>query len=186
MVNLVKPKLLETEDVTYMVDLALDKKQLKENSKHSPISNTSKDGVKKRSESIIKNDILVNLMNGIPLTKICSSPDFPVITTVYQWMTKDEEFAGQITQARMNGALSNLDKGYEEMERISNMKNKTHTDITLLNTKLTHLRWIASKIIPQFNDKIVNEHKGDVTYKIGWETKDPILTEKKKVSSHTT
>jgi hypothetical protein len=158
MVNLVKPKLLETEDVTYMVDLALDKKQLKENSKHSPISNT----------------------------KICSSPDFPVITTVYQWMTKDEEFAGQITQARMNGALSNLDKGYEEMERISNMKNKTHTDITLLNTKLTHLRWIASKIIPQFNDKIVNEHKGDVTYKIGWETKDPILTEKKKVSSHTT
>ena len=102
-------------------------------------------------------------MNGIPLTKICSSPDFPVITTVYQWMTKDEEFAAQITQARMNGALSNLDKGYEEMERISNMKNKTHTDITLLNTKLTHLRWIASKIIPQFNDKIVNEHKVDVT-----------------------
>lgn len=108
---------------------------------------------------------------------------------MYEWMSKDDKFNDSITQARMNGALTNLDKGFEEMEKLTTTKDKTHLDITLLNTKLTHLRWIASKILPQYNDKVVNEHKGGVHYTVGWDmkaSKDPILTEEADGSTHTT
>jgi len=51
-----------------------------------------------------------------------------------------------------------------------------------LNTKLYHLRWVASKIIPQFNDKMVNEHKGDISFKIGWDDgNDALSNQPKKV-----
>mgnify|MGYP003681696806 CR=1 FL=1 len=152
--------------------------------KSKPIhnSNSSEVGAKKRSKDILKSDIEVNLMNGIPLSKICSSQEFPSLTTVYEWMSKDSKFKDSITQARMNGALTNLDKGFEEMEKLTTTKDKTHLDITLLNTKLTHLRWIASKILPQYNDKVVNEHKGDISFKIGWDDgKDPLLNQPKKL-----
>lgn len=127
-------------------------------------------------------------MNGIPLSKICSSQEFPSLTTVYEWMSKDSKFKDSITQARMNGALTNLDKGFEEMEKLTTTKDKTHLDITLLNTKLTHLRWIASKILPQYNDKVVNEHKGGVEYNITWGKQaedNPILIDEADASSHT-
>ena len=103
-------------------------------------------------------------------------------------MSKDSKFKDSITQARMNGALTNLDKGFEEMEKLTTTKDKTHLDITLLNTKLTHLRWIASKILPQYNDKVVNEHKGGVEYNITWGKQaedNPILTDEADASSHT-
>lgn len=157
-------------------------------SKHIQNSNSSEVGAKKRSKDILKSDIEVNLMNGIPLSKICSSQEFPSLTTVYEWMSKDSKFKDSITQARMNGALTNLDKGFEEMEKLTTTKDKTHLDITLLNTKLTHLRWIASKILPQYNDKVVNEHKGGVEYNITWGKQvedNPILTDEADASSHT-
>ena len=161
---------------------------MKAKSKHLETSNPSEVGQTKRSNDIIKQDILINLMNGIPLTKVCSSPDFPVITPVYQWMTKDEKFSQQVTAARMNGAMTRLDHGHEELEKLSHNKNKNHTDVAFINTYLTQLRWEVSKLVPAFNDKVVNEHKGDVTYKIGWDMSDnvPISNQQKKSLSHTT
>ena len=97
-------------------------------------------------------------------------------------MSADEDFATAVKTARMNGALTNLEKGFEEMQELSKNKNLSHVEVTLLNTKLYHLRWVASKIIPQFNDKMINEHKGDVSFKIALDYgKDTLQNQEKNL-----
>lgn len=121
-------------------------------------------------------------MEGIPLTRICKEDSLPGVTKVYSWMSADEDFATAVKTARMNGALTNLEKGFEEMQELSKNKNLSHVEVTLLNTKLYHLRWVASKIIPQFNDKMINEHKGDVSFKIAWDDgKDTLQNQEKNL-----
>jgi len=153
-----------------------------EKSKHLKTSNTLKTGQLTKSESTLKESILIKLMEGTPLTRICKENDLPSVTKVYAWMSADEDFATKVKTARMNGALTNLEQGFEEMQELSKNKSLSHVDVTLLNTKLYHLRWVASKIIPQFNDKMVNEHKGDISFKIGWDdSNDPLLNQQKKI-----
>ncbi len=148
-------------------------------SKHIKTSSTSNTGQLIKSDDTLKESILIKLMEGIPLTKICKEDNLPSVTKVYSWMSNDEDFATQVKTARMNGALTNLEEGFEEMQELSKNKNLSHVDVTLLNTKLYHLRWVASKIIPQFNDKMVNEHKGDISFKIGWDDGEDLLSKQK-------
>lgn len=148
-------------------------------SKHIKTSSTSNTGQLTKSDDTLKESILIKLMEGTPLTKICKEDNLPSVTKVYSWMSNDEDFATQVKTARMNGALTNLEEGFEEMQELSKNKNLSHVDVTLLNTKLYHLRWVASKIIPQFNDKMVNEHKGDISFKIGWDDGNDLLSKQK-------
>ena len=158
------------------------KKQSMEKSKPIKTLNRSKNGLSTKSENTLKESILIKLMEGIPLTRICKENDLPSVTKVYSWMSADEDFATKVKTARMNGALTNLEQGFEEMQELSKNKDLSHVDVTLLNTKLYHLRWVASKIIPQFNDKMVNEHKGDISFKIGWDDgNDALSNQPKKV-----
>ena len=168
-----------------MADLVQDKKQSKVKSKLSKISGSTKAGVTKNLDNSVKEDILANLMMGMTLTKICSQPGFPSLSTLYKLMAKDEALNAKISSARTNGSQTKLDIATDMMLELRNKPNVTHQEVTLINNLVTHARWEASKLIPNYNDKVINEHKGDVQYKIGWEN-DPILTQKKKISTHTT
>ena len=168
-----------------MVEKVQVKKQSKVKSKLSKISGNTKAGVMKNLDDTVKEDILVNLMMGMTLTKICSQEGFPSLSTLYKLMAQDEELSTKVTTARTNGSQTKLDIATDMMLELRHKPNVTHQEVTLVNNLVTHARWEASKLIPNYNDKVINEHKGDVQYKIGWEN-DPILTQKKKISTHTT
>tara|TARA_Y100000114_G_scaffold25902_1_gene21669 strand:+ start:752 stop:1258 length:507 start_codon:yes stop_codon:yes gene_type:complete len=168
-----------------MVEKVLAKEQSKVKSKQLKISGSSKTSRMMKLENTVLEDILVNLMMGMTLTKICSQPGFPSLSTLYKMMAKDEELNLKISTARTNGSQTKLDNATDMMLDLRTKPNITHQEVTLVNNLVTHARWEASKLIPNYNDKVINEHKGDVQYKIGWEN-DPILTQKKKLSTHTT
>ena len=51
----------------------------------------------------LTDQICQELMNGQPLTKICSRKELPSLATINRWITKHPSFAKQITNARRVG-----------------------------------------------------------------------------------
>ncbi len=108
--------------------------------------------------------IINELMHGKPLTSICKSKDMPSLSKVYNWIQTEKSFADKIITARRIGAQTYLDKMIEELE------NCSHKDAYLVNLKLQHYRWLASKLIPIFGDK--QEIKQDTNISITWNVPD--------------
>ena len=106
--------------------------------------------------------IVTQLMNGKPLTSICKSKDMPSLSKVYNWIQTDKDFANKILTARRIGAQTYLDKMIEELE------NCSHKDAYIVNLKLQHFRWLASKLIGIYGDKqeIHTDSKVEITWNI--------------------
>ena len=106
--------------------------------------------------------IVTQLMNGKPLTSICKSKDMPSLSKIYNWIQTDKDFANKILTARRIGAQTYLDKMVEELE------NCSHKDAYLVNLKLQHYRWLASKLIGIYGDKqeIHTDSKVEITWNI--------------------
>ena len=106
--------------------------------------------------------IVTQLMNGKPLTSICKSKDMPSLSKVYNWIQTDKDFANKILTARRIGAQTYLDKMIEELE------NCSHKDAYIVNLKLQHFRWLASKLIGIYGDKqeIHTDTKVEITWNI--------------------
>ena len=106
--------------------------------------------------------IVTQLMNGKPLTSICKSKDMPSLSKVYNWIQTDKDFANKILTARRIGAQTYLDKMVEELE------NCSHKDAYIVNLKLQHFRWLASKLIGIYGDKqeIHTDTKVEITWNI--------------------
>jgi len=121
-----------------------------------------------RLKKSLKEKILEQLQLGDPLTKIIKAKGMPSLSTVYREMRDDEEFNDQITKARINGAHTWGDKAMEILEQ-----NYTPQEMGIVREKLVHIRWLMSKLIPNYNDKLVNEHKGENKIVFSWE--DPNL-----------
>ena len=110
----------------------------------------------------MSSDIVTQLMNGKPLTSICKSKDMPSLSKVYNWIQTDKDFANKILTARRIGAQTYLDKMVEELE------NCSHKDAYIVNLKLQHYRWLASKLIGIYGDKqeIHTDTKVEITWNI--------------------
>ena len=110
----------------------------------------------------IASDIVSQLMHGKPLTSICKSKDMPSLSKVYNWIQTDKDFANKILTARRIGAQTYLDKMIEELE------NCSHKDAYIVNLKLQHYRWLASKLIGIYGDKqeIHTDSKVEITWNI--------------------
>ena len=110
----------------------------------------------------MSSDIVTQLMSGKPLTSICKSKDMPSLSKVYNWIQTDKGFANKILTARRIGAQTYLDKMVEELE------NCSHKDAYLINLKLQHYRWLASKLIGIYGDKqeIHTDTKVEITWNI--------------------
>jgi len=109
----------------------------------------------------LTDQICQELMNGQPLTRICSKKELPSLATINRWIAKHPSFAKQITNARRVGTQYYLDKMIEELETIDN-KN-----IMVVREKLHHYRWLAQKLLPAlYGDKqeIVQDTKIEITW----------------------
>ncbi len=104
--------------------------------------------------------IINELMHGKPLTSICKSKDMPSLSKVYNWIQTEKSFADKIITARRIGAQTYLDKMVEELE------NCSHKDAYIINLKLQHYRWLASKLLSIYGDK--QEIKQDTNISISW------------------
>jgi len=109
-------------------------------------------------------DIIRLLMNGMPLTQICSKEGSPSLSKVYSWIQENKEFADKIITARRIACQTYLDRMISELEEA---KPK---DIGLLRERLQHFRWMASKLIPIYGDK--QEVKVDQKIEITWNQDD--------------
>jgi len=106
--------------------------------------------------------IVTQLMNGKPLTSIARQKDMPSLSKIYNWIQTDKDFANKILTARRIGAQTYLDKMIEELE------NCSHKDAYIVNLKLQHFRWLASKLIGIYGDKqeIHTDTKVEITWNI--------------------
>ena len=109
-------------------------------------------------------DIIRLLMNGMPLTQICSKEGSPSLSKVYSWIQENKEFADKIVTARRISCQTYLDRMITELE------NANSKDIGLLRERLIHFRWMASKLIPIYGDK--QEVKVDQKIEITWNQDD--------------
>ena len=110
----------------------------------------------------MSSDIVTQLMNGKPLTSIARQKDMPSLSKIYNWIQTDKDFANKILTARRIGAQTYLDKMIEELE------NCSHKDAYIVNLKLQHFRWLASKLIGIYGDKqeIHTDTKVEITWNI--------------------
>ena len=116
----------------------------------------------------LTDQICQELMNGQPLTRICSRKELPSIATVNRWISKDPSFAKQITNARRVGTQFYLDKMIEELESVS------AKDVGIVREKLHHYRWLASKLLPNlYGDK--QEVIQDTKITIQWQQPEKIV-----------
>ena len=112
----------------------------------------------------MSSDIVTQLMNGKPLTQIARQEGYPSLSKIYNWIQTDKSFADKIITARRIGSQTYLDKMIEELE------NCSHKDAYLVNLKLQHYRWLASKLLPIYGDK--QEIKQDTNIQITWNVPD--------------
>jgi len=110
--------------------------------------------------SEIENSIVSQLMHGTPLTKICKAKEAPSLSKVYKWIATNKDFADKILTARRIGAQTYLDLIIEELE------NADNRNIMVVREKLSHYRWLASKLIGVYGDK--QEIRTDSKIEITW------------------
>ena len=108
--------------------------------------------------------VIEMLMNGKTLSSIARQKEMPSLSKIYNWIATDKTFADKIITARRIGAQGYLDKMIEELE------NCSHKDAYVVNLKLQHYRWLASKLIPMFGDR--QEIKQDTNISIQWNVQD--------------
>ena len=131
----------------------------------------------KKSNQLLQT-IIEQLQLGNSLTSICRAKDKPNLATIYKWMNVDKDFKENIFDARRMGAMTWLDKMQDLLDQ-----DIEPQQVQLLREKLQHARWMASKIIPAFNDKVINENIGDPIIKIVWDDGSP--EHKGEASTHT-
>ena len=124
--------------------------------------------------SQIEQDIVKLLMNGTPLTQICSKEGSPSLSKVYSWIQENKDFASKIVTARKIAAQTYLDRMITELE------NANSKDIALTRERLIHFRWMASKLIPLYQDK--QQVNVDQKIEITWNTEE---SDMKNVSEST-
>ena len=114
--------------------------------------------------SKIEQDLIKLLMNGMPLTQICSKEGSPSLSKVYSWIQENKDYASKIVTARKIAAQTYLDRMITELE------NASPKDIALTRERLIHFRWMASKLIPIYQDK--QQVNVDQKIEITWNTDD--------------
>ena len=131
----------------------------------------------KKSNQLLQT-IIEQLQLGNSLTSICRPKEMPNLATLYKWMNVDKDFKENVFDARRMGAMTWLDKMQDLLDQ-----DIEPQQVQLLREKLQHARWMASKIIPAFNDKVINENIGDPIIKIIWDDGSP--EHKGESSTHT-
>jgi hypothetical protein len=82
--------------------------------------------------------------------------DFPVTSTVWDWIAKHQEFADEYFKAKEKQAVSIAENLYKEAEKISG----TSEEVNAFNARFRFHQWHLSKLAPKrFSDKNKDEEK---------------------------
>ena len=88
----------------------------------------------------------------------------PNLSTVYDWMNKEKQLKENILDARRIGAMTWLDKMQDLLDQ-----EVEPQQVQWNRERLHHSRWMASKLVSVFNDKVINENIGEPQIKIVWD-----------------
>ena len=97
--------------------------------------------------SEISKDIVMKLMEGVPLTTICQAKGLPSLSRVYKEIQKNKDFAQEIMNARRVGCQTYLDQMIEELNTMDNR------NVMVVRERLQHYRWLASKLLAVYGDR---------------------------------
>lgn len=129
------------------------------------------------------NEILERIVSGESLRSIVKDAHMPVISTVFRWMSHNEEFSKQYTRAKEEQAELLAD----EIISISDEENITvksqdggTTEVVFDSTAIARNRlrvdarkWVASKLKPKkYGDKVDHEVKGNINITFNSEDAD--------------
>ena len=102
----------------------------------------------------VADQICKRLMKGETLTKICSDPEMPDLTTVYTWLRDTspfyrKEFLQSYLVARQIQGEVEADKGMDILDKA------TSKTIVVAKARADYKKWRASKLYPRkFADKV--------------------------------
>lgn len=102
---------------------------------------------------------------GLTLTQICTLPEMPHISTVYDWQDAFPDFAENYARARARQAdtLAN---------RVLDEAMNSH-DAPIGRLRMDALKWYASKLAPKkYGDKVEVEQTGNTNFKISFAVPD--------------
>ena len=114
--------------------------------------------------SEVSKDIVMKLMEGIPLTTICQAKGLPSLSRVYKEIQKNKDFAQEIMTARRIGCQTYLDRMIEELNTMDNR------NVMVVRERLQHYRWLASKLLAVYGER--KEVAVDQKIEITWNTSD--------------
>ena len=105
------------------------------------------------------------LESGLTLTQICTLPDMPHISTVYDWQDAFPEFAENYARARARQADTLASKVLDEAMN-------SH-DAQIGRLRIDALKWTASKLAPKkYGDKVEIESNMNQNFKISFNVPD--------------
>ena len=120
------------------------------------------------------NEILERRVKGESLRYIVKDDHMPVISTVFRWMSHNDEFSKQYTRAKEEQAEMLADEIIEiadEEHTVVKSQEGQDVEVTFDSTAVARNRlridarkWVASKLKPKkYGDKIDHEVTGSVT-----------------------
>lgn len=102
--------------------------------------------------------ICERLMDGESMRSICSDEGMPSRTTLFRWMTDNEEFGTKCARAREIQA----DAIFDKMQEVADTENAE--DVQRAKLRVSTMQWRASKLAPKrYGDKLDLSHSGTVT-----------------------
>jgi hypothetical protein len=120
------------------------------------------------------NEILERIVQGESLRSIVKDAHMPVISTVFRWMSHNEEFSKQYTRAKEEQAEAFADEIVaiaDEEQTVVKSHDGGTTEVTFDSVAIARNRlrvdarkWVASKLKPKkYGDKIDHDIKGAMT-----------------------
>jgi len=96
------------------------------------------------------------ILDGRTLTAIAQEATVTVSTLV-RWIAADEQRSARVNTARQQAGAT-----WDAMAEDELRKSGTPHQLAIARELAHHYRWRASKIDPQYKDKVTQEHTGDV------------------------
>ena len=110
-------------------------------------------------------DICQMIESGMTLLAICALPDMPAISTAYDWIDNDTEFADNYARARQRQA--------DTFASMVMTEAFSAHDAQIGRLRIDALKWTASKLAPKkYGDKVEIEQTGQQNFKISFNVPD--------------
>lgn len=107
----------------------------------------------------IADDICLRVSNGRSLNSISKDKDMPTKSTIYDWLSNNDEFSDKYRKA----TEQREDFHFEEMMEIADKALPESAEVAKAKLQIDTRKWVLSRMNPKkYGDKQQMEHSGDV------------------------